>query len=181
MVSSRSCAWSQILVSVSYQLPGSRSLDEPGVALKPDRDFDSHGVYSGSAIEHNGRLYLMYTGNTRDKSWERMPYQCMAQMERWTYTQVLLPGYKRTSVRIYRSLSRPKVWKQKDCFYAVIGAQRSNLTGCAMLYRSIDLYKWEEVGELHTRLSDFGYMWECPDYFEFDDQGFSASVRREQS
>lgn len=40
-----------------------------------------------------------------------------------------------------------------------------------MLYRSIDLYKWEEVGELHTRLSDFGYMWECPDYFEFDDQG----------
>lgn len=143
-----------------------------GVALKPDRDFDSHGVYSGSAIEHNGRLYLMYTGNTRDKNWERMPYQCMAQMERdgriRKFSSPVISGPPSGYTGHYRD---PKVWKQKDCFYAVIGAQRSNLSGCAMLYRSIDLYKWEEVGELHTRLSDFGYMWECPDYFEFDGQG----------
>ena len=51
-----------------------------GIALSPDCALDSHGVFSGTAIEHNGLLYLMYTGNTRDENWIRHPYQCLAVM-----------------------------------------------------------------------------------------------------
>ncbi|MFD1773332.1 glycoside hydrolase family 32 protein [Paenibacillus rhizophilus] len=143
-----------------------------GVALRPDRNFDSHGVYSGSAIEHDGRLYLMYTGNTRDDNWERLPYQCMAQMEKdgsiHKFQSPVIGGPPSGYTDHYRD---PKVWHQDGFFYAVIGAQRSNLTGCAVLYRSIDLHKWELLGELRTGLPDFGYMWECPDYFELAGQG----------
>ena len=31
-------------------------------ALYPDRKYDRDGCFSGSAIEFNGKLYLMYTG-----------------------------------------------------------------------------------------------------------------------
>lgn len=65
----------------------------------------------------------------------------------------------------------PKVWKDGDTFYFVIGAQRDSLTGCALLYKSSDVLNWELVGEIRTTLTDFGYMWECPDYFELDGKG----------
>jgi sucrose-6-phosphate hydrolase SacC (GH32 family) len=42
--------------------------------IKPDTYYDSHGVYSGSAFEHNGDLYYMYTGNHRDEQWNRYVY-----------------------------------------------------------------------------------------------------------
>jgi beta-fructofuranosidase len=65
----------------------------------------------------------------------------------------------------------PKVWKMSDTFYAVIGAQRKNKTGCAVLYKSKNLIDWNFLGEMKTELEHFGYMWECPDYFELDGNG----------
>ena len=53
-----------------------------GIALEPDRSFDSHGVFSGTAIEHDEKLYLMYTGNARDEEWVRYPTQCLAIMDK---------------------------------------------------------------------------------------------------
>lgn len=75
----------------------------------------------------------------------------------------------------------PKVWKEGNEFYAVIGAQRENETGCVVLYRSLDLLHWEFEGEVQTDLLSFGYMWECPDYFVIQDKGvlifFSSGVK----
>jgi beta-fructofuranosidase len=66
----------------------------------------------------------------------------------------------------------PKVWKTEDGqYYMVIGAQRENLTGTAVLYRSSNLKQWNFEGELETNLENFGYMWECPDYFELANHG----------
>ena len=36
-----------------------------GMALAPDNPLDRDGVYSGSAIERGGTLYLFYTGNVK--------------------------------------------------------------------------------------------------------------------
>ncbi|MBM4764427.1 sucrose-6-phosphate hydrolase [Bacillus sp. B15-48] len=146
--------------------------ENAGMAVEPSNQFDSHGAYSGSAIEENGQLFLLYTGNTRDVNWNRKPYQCLAVMKQngcitkndSSVIQEVPSGYT-------DHFRDPKVWKQGDEFYAVIGAQRETKTGCVVLYRSTNLIDWQFLGEIKTELENFGYMWECPDYFELDNQG----------
>ncbi|MGY5484029.1 glycoside hydrolase family 32 protein [Paenibacillus sp. ALE2] len=143
-----------------------------GIGITPGDYFDSHGAYSGSALEHEGKLYMMYTGNTRDENWIRHPYQCMAVMDesghitKWKYPVIdhVPEGYT-------DHFRDPKLWKDGDSFYCVIGAQRTDSTGCVVLYRSTDLHTWQFEGELSTGLESFGYMWECPDYFELNGAG----------
>lgn len=53
-----------------------------GLAVEPDTMADSHGAYSGSAREIDGKLFLMYTGNHRDENWVRIPYQVGAWMDK---------------------------------------------------------------------------------------------------
>ncbi|MFP7299912.1 glycoside hydrolase family 32 protein [Neobacillus niacini] len=144
-----------------------------GMAIKPSNEFDCHGVYSGSGIEHDGKLYFMYTGNTRDDEWVRHPFQCLAVMSPdGSIVKMEEPVIKEVPRGYTDHFRDPKVWKNGDHFYAVIGAQRENETGSVVLYRSWDLKDWQFAGEVKTGLDEgFGYMWECPDYFELDGQG----------
>lgn len=146
--------------------------DDLGVGLTPDSDFDSHGAYSGSAIEHQGKLYLLYTGNTRDDDWVRHPYQCVAVMDdNYQITKLDKPVISTIPEGYTDHFRDPKVWKQDDQYYAVIGAQRVNQTGCIVLYSSTNLLDWTFTGEIKTEMDSFGFMWECPDYFELENQG----------
>jgi beta-fructofuranosidase len=143
-----------------------------GIALKPDTYFDSHGVYSGSAIKHDGKLYLLYTGNTYDKNLERHPYQCIAVMdEHENISKLEKPFVKEVPEGYTEHFRDPKVWKEGEKFYAIIGAQRIDKTGCTVLYSSKNLLEWIFEGEIWTNLNPFGYMWECPDYFEIENRG----------
>lgn len=143
-----------------------------GIGIKPNDYFDSHGAYSGSAICHDGKLHLMYTGNTRDENWVRHPYQCLAVMnENGRIEKLQEPVIKEVPKGYTDHYRDPKVWKENDTFYAVIGAQRENKTGCIVLYSSPDLKNWTFEGEVQTNLKEFGFMWECPDYFELDGKG----------
>lgn len=143
-----------------------------GIGLKPNSYFDSHGAYSGSAIEHNEKLYLFYTGNTRDEDWVRHPYQCLAVMDKQnTITKLDNPVIKDVPDGFTDHFRDPKVWKEGERFYAVIGAQRTNDTGCIVLYSSFNLIDWQFEGEITTHLDTFGFMWECPDYFELQNAG----------
>ncbi|MGM9972993.1 MAG: glycoside hydrolase family 32 protein [Clostridiaceae bacterium] len=143
-----------------------------GLGIKPDSQFDSYGAYSGSAIEHEGKLYLMYTGNTRDEEWRRYPKQCLAVMDpEGNITKLDKPVIPEVPEGYTEHFRDPKVWEEKDRFYTVIGAQRKDETGTAVLYSSQDLIQWTFEGELETKLQDFGFMWECPDYFSLQDKG----------
>ncbi|MBC6976085.1 sucrose-6-phosphate hydrolase [Bacillus sp. Xin] len=143
-----------------------------GIGIKPTNDYDSHGAYSGSAIEHEGKLYLLYTGNTRDENWVRRPYQCIAIMdESGEISKLEHPVIDKVPDGYTDHFRDPKVFKKDEMFYTVIGAQRKNGTGCVVVYSSPDLFHWQCEGEIQTDLKDFGYMWECPDYFEVEDRG----------
>lgn len=145
---------------------------DKGVAIRPENYYESHGVYSGSGIVHNDQLYLMYTGNTRDENWVRHPYQCMAIMDKQGQIKKMeSPVISEVPAGYTDHFRDPKVWKENDAFYAVLGIQRDNETGCIVLYESPNLLEWKMLGEIDTGLNDFGYMWECPDYFELDNQG----------
>ncbi|MGH2318162.1 glycoside hydrolase family 32 protein [Planococcus sp. SE5232] len=143
-----------------------------GIAIQPDDYFDSHGAYSGSAIEHNGNIYLLYTGNTRDENFERHPHQCIAIMDaQENIIKLEKSVLDKVPVGYTEHFRDPKLWKEGERFYAVIGAQRTDKTGCVCLLSSSDLLEWNFEGELATALDLFGFMWECPDYFEIENQG----------
>ncbi|NGZ75900.1 glycoside hydrolase family 32 protein [Saccharibacillus alkalitolerans] len=145
---------------------------DAGIGLEPGGPYDSHGAYSGSAIEKDGLLHLMYTGNTRDGEWIRHPYQCLAVMDaNGSIVKRELPVIAEVPEGYTDHFRDPKVWRDGDSYLCVIGAQRADLTGAAVLYRSPDLVDWKFEGEISTSLPDFGYMWECPDYFELNGAG----------
>ncbi|WP_422657039.1 glycoside hydrolase family 32 protein [Paenibacillus sp. EC2-1] len=143
-----------------------------GIAIAPGDPLDSHGAYSGSGIVKDNKLYLMYTGNTRDQDWNRQPYQCLATMDESGLvkkrSEPLIANIPQGYTDHFRD---PKVWKDEDMYRCVIGAQRQDLTGAAVVYESPDLIKWQLRGEIKTGLNGFGYMWECPDYYELDGNG----------
>ena len=143
-------------------------------ALRPDTWYSKDGVYSGSAIVDDDKLYLFYTGNVKDSEGNRESYQCLAvssdgeNFERWEPSIVNQPdGYT-------RHIRDPKIWKKDGKFYAVIGIQSEDLEGKAVLYSSENIKDWKFEGEIaganHGKIKDFGFMWECPDYFQLKDE-----------
>ncbi|KAA1036570.1 glycoside hydrolase family 32 protein [Macrococcus equipercicus] len=139
-----------------------------GAALAPDTTFDSHGVYSGSAIVVDEQLHVVYTGNHRTADWERIPYQLVAVLTSQDFVKREQPIIKGPHTGYTEHFRDPKVWFDNGSYFAVIGAQRLDQTGTIVVYRSPDFKDWEFVSELKTDYTDFGYMWECPDYFELD-------------
>lgn len=143
-----------------------------GIGIEPGDPYDSHGAYSGSGIVKDDELYLMYTGNTRDEEWVRHPYQNLATMDRsGKITKRSRPVIDSVPAGYTDHFRDPKVWENHGQYYCVLGAQRWNETGCVVLYKSQDLQEWSFEGEVGTSLNQFGYMWECPDYFELEHQG----------
>ncbi|MCM3782293.1 sucrose-6-phosphate hydrolase [Neobacillus mesonae] len=143
-----------------------------GIGIEPGGPYDSHGAYSGSGIVKDDKLYLMYTGNSRDEEWIRHPYQNIAVMDKeGSIIKRNSPVIDSVPDGYTEHFRDPKVWGSDGSYYCVIGAQRTNMTGCAVVYSSADLIKWTFEGEISTKLDHFGYMWECPDYFELDNQG----------
>ena len=143
------------------------------IALAPSETYDDHekgGCFSGTSIEYNGKLYLFYTGtaNHRDGF---VQTQCMACSEDGVHFDkyennpvVTAPeGYDQANFR------DPKVWKHEGVFYMMCGAKKDNLAQ-ALLYKSKDLLAWEYVNILFESRGEYGYMFECPDFFPLEDK-----------
>ncbi|MFG6147885.1 sucrose-6-phosphate hydrolase [Halobacillus sp. B23F22_1] len=156
------------------------------VALAPSDWFDKNGCYSGSAIADEDKLKVFYTGNVKNERGERQTYQCLAesadgiQFEKKGVKVPLPEGYT-------PHFRDPKVWKYKDHWYMVIGAQSTDKKGCVAFLESSDLENWTHRGVLSdaeaTPFNNLGYMWECPDLFSlggseillFSPQGLAAN------
>lgn len=137
-------------------------------ALAPSEWFEKNGCYSGSAITHDKKLFLFYTGNVKNENAERESYQCLALSEDGVnFTKkgpiVNLPdGYT-------PHFRDPKVWKKDHHWYMIIGAQTKDLKGEATLFKSKNLYDWELFGAIFdNKQQNTVYMWECPDLFELN-------------
>ncbi|PRX22370.1 beta-fructofuranosidase [Orenia metallireducens] len=148
------------------------SWEELPVALAPSEWYETHGCYSGSAVDNDGTLTFIYTGNVKDEWDNRETYQCLAITEDGVNFQKLGPVIENQPEGYTRHFRDPKVWQKDGSWYMVIGTQTTKLEGRVLLYKSMDLKEWELVGEVagsnFNNLDDFGYMWECPDLFELD-------------
>ena len=145
------------------------------ITLMPDKEYDRSGCYSGSAVDNNGALTLVYTGNVKFDDGGRTAWQCLAvQNEAGGFDKlgpvVALPDGYTGHVR------DPKVWRHGEHWYMVLGAQDIALQGKVLLLRSDDLQAWQHLGEIAgsglNGLEAAGYMWECPDLFTLGDSTF---------
>ena len=138
------------------------------VALAPSEPYEDHlkgGCFSGSAIEFDGKLYLIYTAATNHGN-GFVQTQCVAyskdgiHFEKYEKNPVLTApeGISPDSFR------DPKVWKHEDSYYMVCGVSK-NQKGQALLYRSEDLIHWTFINVLAESRGEWGTMWECPDFF----------------
>lgn len=141
---------------------------EQPVALEPVDWFDKNGCYSGSAIAFENKLYLFYTGNVRNGLNERESYQCLAVSEDGIHFEKKGPILNQP--KGYTAHIRdPKVWQGKNNdWWMVLGAQKEELTGDALVYHSDNLMDWTLKGSLLDEEFDFGFMWECPDLVQFN-------------
>lgn len=145
-------------------------------ALAPDKDYDSYGCFSGSALElPDGRHLLMYTGVRKENSDDEkdVQTQCIAVGDGLNYEK-----YQNNPVLDEKDLPKgksrhdfrdPKIWKDGDGSYkCVAGGCDSEGKGAILLYKSKDGFSWEFESVLIENDGSFGMMWECPDFFTLD-------------
>ena len=61
------------------------------------------------------------------------------------------------------------MWKHDDTYYVVCGASKNGFAQ-ARLYKSTDMFHWEFVNVLAESRGEWGYMWECPDFYPVGDK-----------
>ena len=146
-------------------------------ALAPDTDYDRDGCFSGSSVElPDGRQLLMYTGvrniRRRNGMIDSFQTQCLAIGDGIDYEKLdLNPVIDATllpeggSEHDFRD---PKIWRESDKYYAVVGNRCADGSGTILLYQSKDALNWEYVSVLAACHNQYGRMWECPDFFPLD-------------
>lgn len=148
-----------------------------GVPFVPDESFDKDGVYSGSTFVDDKGMHIFYTGNAKLSGEHdfttsgRRADTILVESEDGIHfgsKQVVIntddyPEHYSCHIR------DPKVWKEKDSYYMVLGGRTRMDEGRVLLYTSRDLLKWTLHKELMTK-EHFAYMWECPDLFSLSDK-----------
>lgn len=157
------------------------SWEHRDLALYPTMREDQNGCFSGSAVEEDGRLYLVYTGVRYEVVNPADPHTCLddqfesAQLmissedgfhfDNENGKKVIIPPITDPAIGDRTHTRDPKVWKSGDHWYLVLGSTVGEKYGEVLFYRSDDLHSWTYVDKAFKG-PEYGWMWECPDYFE---------------
>jgi len=143
------------------------------LVLMPSDYFDSHGVFSGHALSYEQELLLFYTGNVRiGEERDRQTMQCMASSSDSIRFIKHGPVITELPPNVTPHCRDPKVVFYNNKWLMLLGAQRADEVGRLAIYESLDLKNWTFVSLCGDELGDFGYMWECPDFFKLGNQEF---------
>ncbi|MCY9666186.1 glycoside hydrolase family 32 protein [Paenibacillus alginolyticus] len=139
------------------------------VALAPSENYDmgetgGYGCWSGSAVDDNGVLTLIYTGHVDGRTPTEV--QCIAtSTDGVTFNKAANnPVIACAPEEGGFGFRDPKVWQHAGVWYMVIGYGKDGL-GKALLYKSSDLRDWSYIGVAAESDGTMGDMWECPDLF----------------
>lgn len=158
--------------------------EEKGIALFPSKTDDRSGCFSGSAIEYKDKMYIYYTGvNYTEEDPENInccindtftAAQLMITSEdgmkfdNITDKKTVIPPIEDKKIGDKNHTRDPKVWRGKDAWYMVLGSTVDK-NGRLLFYKSSDLKTWQYLN--YCEKDGFGWMWECPDFFEVDGKG----------
>lgn len=157
--------------------------EHQNIAVFPSIYEDQNGCYSGCAIEYKERMHLFYTGvHYLKTNYENIHASVDEQFEESQLTlvsddgmhfdnfhnkHVIIPVIEDNAIGDRTHTRDPKVWRGKDAWYMILGSTINGERGRLLFYRSYDLYKWQFVNSV-SEGGGFGWMCECPDYFEID-------------
>ncbi|MGB7341413.1 MAG: glycoside hydrolase family 32 protein [Phototrophicaceae bacterium] len=145
------------------------------VALAPTADtLDAGGIFSGSAVNHDGVATIFYTG-VNDGNTVQSQFVATSDDEtlvNWVkhprnpIISTMPPEAKQTS-----DFRDPYVWKEDDAWYMLIGSEIKGQGGVVFLYRSDDALNWTYLNPL-LEADDYelGNVWECPNLFRLGDK-----------
>ncbi|OES45887.1 glycoside hydrolase family 32 protein [Domibacillus iocasae] len=149
------------------------------VALANDKAYDANGCFSGSAIEKDGKLYLMYTahidpnlGFDKDES-QIFERQAIAVSEdgvnfkKYELNPVIgekqLPdGYLICDFR------DPKVMEVDGVYYCVLSVRNKERRGEIIMFKSNDLLEWHFHSSIYQSKFEENTLLECPDLFSIN-------------
>lgn len=144
------------------------------IALAPSEDYDcggtgGYGCWSGSAVDDNGVLTVVYTGHVDGRTPTEV--QCLAtSTDGVTFyksgANPIIGGAPEEGGVGFRD---PKVWQHDGQWYMVVGYGKDGL-GKALMYTSSDLLVWRYLNVAAESNGAMGDMWECPDLFRLGDE-----------
>lgn len=145
--------------------------EDKGVFLNPDTEYDSSGVYSGSADIDEDTLTFYYTGNVKYKGDYDYVHNGRGHNTIKITTKDCVKFTEKKCIlktEQYPNMSNhvrdPKIYKKDNNKYLVLGARDKNDFGCLLIYKNGEYFK-----TIYSK-KNLGYMWECPDYFILDDK-----------
>lgn len=145
---------------------------EQPIALSPDQNYDSHGCWSGVAIDDDGHIAILYSGHSGgDYQLPCLAWATDDTLDQWKKDPanpvVSAPPALPEQVTNFRDHSitrRPDgSWRQ-----LVGGSTRSG--GAIFAYTATDLRHWAYTGLFadYTTLPINAEIWECPDSFTIE-------------
>lgn len=139
---------------------------------KPLEYFETHGIYSGNAINYNGKVICFYTGNSRDTNWKRTSYVIKSEFDskinEFVNKEVILSN--KEYLNYTEHFRDPFVFEYKKKFYFLLGAQRNKDQLGVILLFGLDnnLSNPKLIKEF---LIDLNYrMIECPSFSYIDNK-----------
>lgn len=155
------------------------------IALFPTKKDDSDGCFSGSAVEHNGKMHLFYTGvhytepdpenincNLNDgfiSAQLHIGSEDGISFDNFGGKTTVIQPITESEIGDKTHTRDPKVWKGKDGNWYMILGSTVDHAGRVLFYKSSDLVNWKYIN--YASCNNMGWMWECPDYFETNGQG----------
>ncbi|MEF1307667.1 sucrose-6-phosphate hydrolase, partial [Vibrio owensii] len=141
------------------------------MAMYPDQDYDHHGCYTGVGVPHNDELYLFYTANLLNEEGKGLPTQALAVMDKQGKIEKKGVVVEFNSDAYTQEFRDPVLVTRDDGYHMLIGAQGHDEKGKLAYYHGSDIDDYHYQGNIDVGLGDFGYMWECPNYYEQDENG----------
>lgn len=150
-------------------------------ALMPSEPYDDQfGCFSGSALEKDGNLYLMYTGATTDRQ-----VQCLAIERNGGFVKIaenpIMDEKDLPDAYLIKDFRDPKVVFVDGTYYCFLATRKKEGGSSIVLFKSDDLISWSFVGSVLESEDFDGEMFECPDIIKiggkdllmFSIQGYS--------
>lgn len=169
--------------------------------MAPDTPYDCHGVYSGSAVVHDGRISMFYTGNVKLPDGPGIDYVNAGRVAN-TLLAETTDGFSFEPKQLLMTnadypaddtchVRDPYVWWDEGSGrYRMLQGARRHVYGPTRETRFTPMHgpgAASDVGEVLVFASDdlhswelvnrvstperFGFMWECPGYAELPAQG----------
>ena len=137
--------------------------EDLGVGIAPEDNYDFTGCYTGMTFEKKD---IFYTGIDVNK----LPAVCYATIDERKIEKkgVIIPLDENITTINFRD---PFVFKKDDYFLVLVGGEDLENKGIIPVYKSFDNFNYDYIGNLKLKDYPFGYMLECPNYFEEDGKG----------